>query len=694
MSRNDIIRAALILVILTFISTSPSYSEEGMWTLDNLPLRYMKDTYGFSPSPQWLEQVQMASVRFNDGGSGSFVSSRGLVLTNHHVAVVQLQKMSSEGHDYVRDGYYARSMAEEIKCTDTELNVLISMENVTDRINAAIKGLTGEKAVKARKSEMARLEKEKMKKTGLRTDTVTLYHGGEYWLYSYKKYRDVRLVMAPEKQIAFFGGDPDNFTYPRYDLDFALFRAYENNKPVTPDHYFKVNPKGPSEGELVFVSGHPGDTKRLLTVSQYIFNRDHTYPDVIAQLKGALNALDAYSKTGVEEKRRAATMVFYFENSCKCLAAELQGLKDPRIFSHLEAGEAELKMRVGQDPGLAAKVGPAWRAIEHAYQKYEKEFNRITYRNLKGNRLPQLALNSMFFIEETRKPDGERLKGYHDSEIDTWKYENLSPAPIYKDLEEAMMAYYLELSRQKCGNDDEFVKLLLDGKSPRDRAHELISGTKLDDPVWRKRLIEGGEGALRKSDDPLIRLALKLEPYLRQNIRWKEEQIESVVTPASEEINRARFKIYGKTTYPDATFTLRLAYGTVKGYPMNGTVAPPITTFYGLYDRHYSFAGRTDWDLPQRYLDRLSSLTLATPLNFVADADIVGGNSGSPVINRNAELVGLIFDGNIESCAGRFVFWGEANRAVAVHSSALLEALKRLYDAGTLADEMLSGSGR
>ncbi|MHC9544047.1 MAG: S46 family peptidase [Vulcanimicrobiota bacterium] len=679
-----------LTVLACFIAslTCTASAEEGMWTLDNLPLKQLKNKYHFTPDAEWLERVQKASVRFNDGGSGSFISKTGLVLTNHHVAVGQLQKMSSETKDYVKDGFYARTQAEEMKCPDLELNVLWSMQNVTLRVKKAVAGLSGEKALRARKAEIAKIEKENLDRTKLRSDVVTLYQGGEYWLYAYKKYRDVRLVIAPEKQIAFYGGNYDNFTYPRYDLDFAIFRVYEDDKPITPPYYFPINEKGAGEGELVFVSGHPGTTKRFITYSQYLFNRDCLYPVSLELLKGVIETLKGYSKKGAEAQRRAATLKFGYENTVKAYEGEYKGLCDKDFTCQFEAREKKLKEAVQASPELRKEAGAAWDTIAQAQKKISARYKEMTFKRLRGYKLPQMALSIVFFIQETKKPDGERLDGYHDSQTDTWKFINLSPAPIYTDLEEHLLAFYLRKSREKLGEQNSFVKKLLAGKTPERRAHELIAGTKLADPSYRKSLIEGGQKALDATSDPLMKLAISIEPQVRELLKWSESVNDGEITPASEAIARARFKVYGKTTYPDATFTLRLAFGKVCGYPMNGTMAPPITTLYGLYDRYYSFKDREDWMLPARYLERKASLDLSTPMNFVSQADITGGNSGSPVINTSGELVGLIFDGNIESLAGRFIYSDKADRAVAVHSAAIMEALRKLYDAEKLVSEL------
>lgn len=665
-------------------------AEEGMWTFDNPPRQQLQEKYGFTPTQEWLDHIRLSSVRFNDGGSGSFVSATGLVLTNHHVALGQLQKVSSPQKDYVADGFLARTPEEELPCPDLELNVLVSMEDVTARVLAAVKpGMSEKEANDARKAAIAAIERESMEKTGLRSDVVTLYQGGEYWLYRYKKYTDVRLVFAPEQQIAFYGGDPDNFTYPRYDLDMALFRVYENGKPVKPQHYLKWNPEGAKDGELVFVSGHPGSTNRLYTMAQLETLRDVSYPLRLEGIERRLAVARAYAARGKEEARQAAGLIFGLENSKKALTGEYQGLQQPQIFQLKAKQEGELRQKVAANPAWQKEFGQAWEAIEKAEKLYRERAREATYRRLGGYRLPQIALNIVQLVAEVKKPDGERLEGFHESQLPSLKFRLLSPAPIYPQFEEVLLADALKESLEKLGPEDPFVKAALAGQSPEEVAAQVIGGTQLADPEFRKKLIEGGEAAVAASTDPLIALARRVDPILRQERKWYEDTIQSVQRSAGEKIGKARFAIYGKSLYPDATFTLRLTYGTVTGYPYNGTVAPSKTTFYGLYDRAESFDFKPPFHLPQRFLEKREKLHLATPLNFVCTCDIIGGNSGSPVVNRRGEIVGLIFDGNIESLVGRFVFDITANRAVAVHTAGMTEALRKLYDAEFLLQELL-----
>jgi len=680
----------IILICFVFFLFAPAFADEGMWTLDNPPITQLQSKYGFTPAAEWLEKVRLASVRFNDGGSGSFITSTGLVLTNHHVAVGQLQKMSSAEKDYVKDGFYAKTTSEEIKSPDLEINVLVSMENVTGIINKAIKDLPAEKALKARQASIARITKEKMDKTGLRADVVSLYYGGEYWLYGYKKYRDVRLVFAPEKQVAFFGGDPDNFTYPRYDLDFAIFRVYENDKPVKIENYFKVNPQGAKDGELIFIPGHPGSTKRLMTYAELEFLRDFVQPYRLGKYARTLSALEDYSKKGTEEARRAATMIFSLQNAYKAYLGRQQGLLDKKLMAKFKKEENNFKAKVAANPEFKKEAMSSWDVITKTVKLHEKEFNNLNFHTLQGGKLPGMGRFITQYVVEIKKPDKDRIEGYHESQLDEKKYYFLSPAPVYKDYEETLLADFLKHALKRLGPNDKFIKIALNGKSPDERAKELIQQTNLDDPKFRKALLEGGEEFVKKCGDPLIVLSWQLDPIRRESVKWSEDNLESVMTLNSEKINKIRFKIYGKSAYPDATFTLRLAYGKVAGYPMNGTLAPHKTTFYGLYDRYYSFDKRYPWSLPERYIQAKDKFDLSAPVDFVSTADIIGGNSGSPVINKDAEFVGVVFDGNIESLVGDFIYDDTANRAVSVHSGGIIEVLNKLYGAEDLVKEILN----
>jgi hypothetical protein len=625
----------------------------------------------------------------NDGGSGSFVSAHGLLLTNHHVARGQLQKNSTKEHDYIQDGFYAATPGQEMKSPDLEVNVLVAMEDVTARVLSALKAAkTPEEEFAARKAAIAEIERESQQKTGLRSDVVTLYDGGEYWLYRYKKYNDVRLVFAPEQQIAFFGGDPDNFTYPRYDLDMALFRVYENGKPLDTKDYLKWNPQGAAENELVFVVGHPGSTARLDTMAQLEFLRDVSEPVTIKLLKSRIAALKQYSALGPEQARQAATMIFGLENSLKSAEGRYKGLLDAGVMAKQRQDEEQFKAKVMGNAQWKAAYGGAWDAIAEADKKDATRIKDQFFHGL-NSQFASLAMNLVEYVAEVKKPDGERLAGYHESQLDSLKYRMFSPAPIYPALEIARLTAALEDSLAELGPNDPYLKIVLDGRTPKEAAMALVNGTKLADAALRRKLVDGGETAVAASDDAMIVLARKLDPMRREIVKWSEDNVSSVLQRAGEQLGKARFAVYGKTTYPDATFTLRLSYGQVQGYPMNGTKAPYKTTFYGLYDRARSFDFEGPFALPPRYLEGRDKLDLATPLDFVTTNDVVGGNSGSPVINSKAEIVGLVFDGNIESLIGDFIYDGATNRTVAVHTAAMTEALRKLFNASALVGELL-----
>lgn len=689
--KRDLVLLGLIVVFVISSSLQlTSAPDEGMWTFDNPPVKQLQERYGFTPTQAWLDHVRLASVRFMDGGSGSFVSPNGLVLTNHHVAMGQLQKISTAEKNYVADGFLAATLEDEIKSPDLEVNILVSMEDVTKDVMKAVKpGMSDSDALKARDAIIAEIEKKSQKKTGLRSDVVSLYRGGEYWLYRYKKYTDVRLVMAPERQAAYFGGDSDNFTYPRYDLDFAFFRVYENDKPIKTEHYLKWNSDGAVENELVFVSGHPGSTSRLYTYSQLEFQRDFRYPQLLGYIEQYLKTLYTYSAKGQEQERRALGRIFGLENAKKALTGEYNGLLDEALMEKSKRDEEKFRKLIASNPEWQKEYGNAWDTIEKLVKRNKERAQQQFYRGLRGSQMAGNAMTIVRYVTEIKKPDADRLPGFHDSQLEELKFRLLSPAPIYTDLEEMVFADGLKMSLEALGPDDEFVKIILKDRKPEDVARDLVQGTKLADVELRKSLLEGGETKVQQSDDPLIVVARELDQLTREDEKWFRENIESKLTPASEKIAKARFAAFGKTTYPDATFTLRLTYGTVTGYPMNGTKAPYKTTLYGLYDRSLSFNQQGDFALPQRFWDKKDQLDLATPVNFVCTADIIGGNSGSPVVNKNSEIVGLIFDGNIESLPGRFVYNEAKNRAVSVHTGYILEAMKKLYNADALVTEIL-----
>ncbi|HKE33284.1 MAG TPA: S46 family peptidase [Candidatus Angelobacter sp.] len=675
------------LFSLTF-ATSTASADEGWWTFDNPPSKQLQERYGFTPTQEWLDHLRLSCVRLNDGGSGAFVSPHGLLLTNHHVARSQLQKNSSPQHDYLRDGFYAAAQEQEMKSPDLEVNVLVSLENVTARIQDALKNITDEKkALAARKEIIAQIERQSLQSTGLRSDIVILYQGGEYWLYRYKKYTDVRLVFAPEQQIAFFGGDPDNFSFPRYDLDMAIFRVYENGKPIASTNYLHWNAKGAADGELVFMAGHPGSTSRLHTMAQILAERDVIDPIVLSSARQRISVMKQYAAQGPEQARQAQSRIFGLENGVKSTQGGYNALLDPHLIAAKQAAESDFRKRVESKPEWHTEFGGAWDAIAAAESKLSSMIKPQYFRQL-DSQLAGLALTIVRYVTEIKKPDGERLAGFHESELDSLRFSLFSPAPISKEMDQARLSGALAESLAQLGSDDEWVKTVLEGRSPDTVAAQLIQGTQLSDPKFRKTLVDGGEAAVATSTDPMIALARKIDPVARKMLKLYEDQVQSVTQSAGEKLGRARFLVYGNSVYPDGTFTLRLSYGRVAGYPMNGTKAPYKTTFYGLYDRAASFDFASPFELPARLKEARDKFDLNTALDFANSCDSYGGSSGSPVVNKKGELVGLNFDRNVEALGRRFVYQEETGRAIAVHSGAMIEALRKIYGAGALADEL------
>ena len=684
-------KISVFLLIFSFlVNALPAFADEGMWTFDNLPLKQWKERYNFEPTQEWIDNVRLASVRL-EGGSGSFVSPDGLIITNQHVAGGQVAKLSTKERDLVKNGFYARTQAEELKTPDMEANVLVSFENVTDRIQSAVKaGASDAEANAQRRAAITAIEKESTDKTGLKSEVVSFYSGGEYWLYRFKKYTDVRLVFAPEEQIAFFGGDYDNFTFPRHDLDITFLRAYENGQPAKTPNFLKFSEKGAQDGEFVIASGNPGSTARLLTVSQLKYQRDVGNPLQKKVWELRRNILENYSKRGDEQRRQASGGIRGFNNSLKRLAGQQEGLLNPRLFAKKEAEEKALKDELAKRAELQKLYAPAWEQIEKAYVELPKMANRLAFSNLSASRLATIAQLLVRYSEEIKKPNNQRYPEFSDARLESFKAGLLSPAPIYPELEEASLVAWLEEARATLGANDPFIKAALGDAEPAEVVRRAINETKLKDVAERKALLEGGAEAVAKSTDPMIALARRVEPVARELRAWNEEKIQSVEANAGAQIAKARFAVYGRTIAPDANFNLRITYGRVKGYDEDTTLVPFRTTFYGLYDRAESFNETEPYNLPARWKEGRSKLNLSTPLNFVYTADTIGGMSGSPVINRHAEFVGINFDSNLQKLSNRYWYIEEeeGSRAVAVHSAGILEALRKMYDAGDLAKEL------
>ena len=692
--------ASMIIGCLIGFATAAA-ADEGMWLFNAPPLKQLKEKYNFEPTSQWLEHLQKASVRFNSGGSGSFVSENGLVITNHHVGLDTLQKVSSEKINYVRDGFYAKAQKDEIKATDLELNVLMSIEDVTDRVKSAVRAdMSPDDAGKARRAAIAAIEKESKDATGLRSDVVTLYGGGVYNLYRYKRYDDVRIVFAPEQQAAFYGGDPDNFEYPRYDLDICIFRAYENGQPAKSEHFLKWNPKGPSDGELTLVSGHPGRTERQLTTDELADLRDHEVPYILNMLHRREVFLTAFAARSFENRRRVREDLFGIQNSRKAFDGVQAALLDPEIWGSVVAREKKLRDGIAADPQLQSAVG-AYDKIKQTqadtakilpvyhYFETSRGHATATYRAPRSfySTLFKYARRILRAGDERPKPNGERFPEFRDSNRESLELDLFSTEPVHDDVEQATLTDSLTDMATAFGNSDALVQQVLAGKSPTDRAAELVKGTKLKDVAVRKQLYGGGASAVAAAHDPMIELARLVDGPAREARKAFEAQDETK-QQAYGEIAKARFAIEGTSNYPDATFTLRLAYGAVRGYDENGKPVGALTNFAGLYQRSAEHKNEPPFDLPKRWIDRKAKLNPNTGFNFVSGADIIGGNSGSPVVNKANEFVGIIFDGNIQSLALDIVYSDKQARAVSVDSAAISEALRKVYDANALADEL------
>ena len=687
-------RKILLTAVLTCLMLGAAVADEGMWLFNKAPVDKIKARYGFEPSQQWLDHVRLGSVRFNNGGSGSFVSADGLTFTNHHVGAGCVQELSTKEKDYMKLGFYARTRAEEAKCPALELNVLQEIEDVTAKVEAAVKsGMAASQAGTARRAMMSQLENECTEQSKLRCDIVTLYAGGMYHLYKYKKYTDVRLVFAPEFQIAFFGGDPDNFEFPRYDLDITFFRVYENDKPAQlGNKYLKWAKNGVKEGDLIFVSGHPGRTERLLTLSQLEFLRDVRYPFLLTSFERRIAMLKKFAAESPENARIAQELIFGLENSYKAYKGQNEGLNDKALMDKKTAEEKQLRSAFLQKNGGS----DPWAEIQKAMTVQKKAFlPQMFVENLGGFRgtLNQYARYIVRAAGERQKPNADRLREFRESALPSMEQSLLSTAPIYKSLDTLVFIDSLIEMRDRLGADHPVVTNVLKGRTPEQVAKEAIAATKLDQVDVRRQLWEGGAAAVKASDDPLISLMRDIEPEALAIRKQMDDEITSVVTHNSAEIAKARFAQFGTSVMPDATFTLRLSYGAVKGYEQNGQPVKWFTTMGGSYDHAAKHGNKDPYELPKSWIDAKPKLDLKTPYNYVTTADIIGGNSGSPTVNRAGEVVGIVFDGNIQSLVGNFIYDERQNRAVHVDSRAIIESLRKIYQADALANELTSNSG-
>jgi Peptidase S46 len=685
-------RSLSALLAFLFVLATFGQADEGMWLYNEAPKDKIKARYGFVVTDEWLNHVRLSSVRFNNGGSGSFVSADGLVFTNHHVGAACVQQLSTEGRDYLKNGFYAKTQAEEAKCPNLELNQLVGIEDVTDKINAGVKpAMSAAEAGTAQRAAMSQVEKECASSTGLRCDVVTFYSGQVYNLYKYKKYTDVRVVFAPEFDIAFYGGDPDNFTYPRFDLDITFFRVYENDEPAHLDHYLRWSATGVKENDLIFVSGHPGTTGRLLTMAQLGFLRDLQYPVALQQIARRIKLIEDFSKQSEENARIAKEDLFRLQNSQKAITGYESGLVDKPIMDGKAADEAKLRASFKGNPEKANAPDP-WDEVAQAIKFEQSIYLNLSYlENMRGfsSHLAQIARTLVRAAAEKPKPNPDRLREFRDSALPSLEQQLFSAEPIYKNLETALLADSLSEMQEAMGKDNPDVVKVLEGKTPADAARDLIANTKLDDVGLRKQLYAGGQAAIEASTDPLILAMRAIDPDARALRREFEDKVDSVVRHDGALIAKARFAQSGFAQPPDATFTLRLSYGTVKGYMENGKPIPFSTNFGGAFEHAAEHGSQPPFALPQSWIDAKGQLDLKTPFNFVSTADIIGGNSGSPTVNQRGEVVGIIFDGNIQSLPWNFAYSDLQGRAVSVDSRGIQQALRKIYGASALADELL-----
>lgn len=670
-----------------------SRADEGMWLYTDPPRAALKERYGFEITDAWLEHLQRSSVRFSSGGSGEFVSEDGLVLSNHHVGADTLQKVSTAERDYLRDGFYARTLAEEIKASDLELNVLMSIEDVTARVNSVVKpGASDEEAFQARRAIISTIEKESKDATGLRSDVVTLFQGGLYHLYRFKRYTDVRVVFAPEASIAFFGGDPDNFEYPRFDLDVCFFRVYEDGKPAKIPHYLRWSQAGTKDGDLVFVSGHPGRTSRLFTMAELEFVRDVQMPFSLQRLFRHEVILSTFATRSKENERRAGDELFGVQNGRKRRIGGQAGLLDPELMGGKAAAEKRLREKMAARPEFKDALSAYDRIA--AAQKVVAANTRAHYffeeSGAFDGELFGIARTLLRAAAERPKPNGERLREFNEAGRESLELRLFSPKPIYDDLEQAQLTSSLTYLAEEFGATSPAVQKILAGKAPDARAAELIKGTQVRDVAFRRKLYDGGAAAVDAAKDPMIELARVVDGEARGLRKILEAQGEAK-QQAYAAIAKARYALEGASTYPDATFTLRLAFGVVKGYEESGRQIPAHTTFGGLYERSAEHENRPPFDLPKIWEERKSKLNLATPFNFVSTADITGGNSGSPVVDRKGEFVGIIFDSNLQGLVIDYAYTEVQARATSVDSRGIMEALRKVYRTEDLVSELVAG---
>ncbi|MDY7232202.1 S46 family peptidase [Hyalangium rubrum] len=683
-----------LLLALGLLLSLSARAEEGMWTYDAFPSEAVKRAYGFAPTQAWLNQVRLGSVRLAGGCSASFVSPQGLVMTNHHCIRGCVEDLSSPRKDLLATGFVAPEPKDELRCPKVEANQLVEMTDITARMNAATQGLSGAAFNTGLKAEMAKVEAACATGPEVRCDVVTLFNGGKYHLYKYRRFQDVRLAFAPEFPMASFGGDPDNFNFPRYGYDVAFLRVWENGQPAQSPHYLPWAKQSVKEGELVFVSGHPGGTERKSSVAELEFQRDVALPYTLLHLSELRGMLREFSSGSPERLRTTRARLRSVENGLKALRGRHQALADPSLLSLKRKEEAALRARVTANPKLKASTAGAWEEVAKALQVYRPMLPEYRMKEAGDgfqSELFTLARHLVRAAEELPKPNAERLREYTDAQLPTLRQQLLREAPIPEELEVATLAFSLNRLRETLGADEPFVQAVLGREAPAELARALVTGSKLRDVKVRQALLEGGKAAVEASEDPMVVLARKVDAAARAARKRYEDTVEAVLKRSNERIAQAHLAVYGTTGYPDATFTLRLSYGAVKGWEENGRAVAPLTTFAGAWARH---TGKEPFRLPDSWLAAQGKVPQETPLDMATTNDIIGGNSGSPVVNRDGHVVGLIFDSNLHSLGARYAYVPQTHRAVAVHGAGLLAALEHVYAAQRLVEELRAAQPR
>jgi len=659
---------------------STKYDIGKMWTFESAPVDYFAETYNFRPTTEWLESVRLSALRFGNGCSSSFISEDGLVMTNHHCGRGYVSQINQPGEKLDETGFFASTLEDERPVPGLFVDQLIKIIDITGEVQGAMEpGKTDAEKQQLKSDKMKEIEKKYSDELSLRCSVVTLYNGGQYMLYAYKRYTELKLVFAPENLVAFYGGDPDNFTYPRYDFDCMFFRVYDNGKPLKTTNYFKWSTKGASVGEPLFVIGNPGSTERLKTYAQLVFASKYSVPSRLETLDFLAGYIDNYVKNNPDKTRQYQDQLFGIQNSQKVFTGQLKALNDPVMMARKKDFEDNIISKVNNDPKLKAKYGNVWNEISKALTEYGKIYDEISGYDLLGR-----TSSRYFIMARTLIRNANEGKETTESVVNA----------IYKNFDaeynNGILVKECDIILTKIGKDNAVVKKVFGNMDKEEMANLILQKSSLITKEGALEFSKKSGQAVLTSDDPMIKFFVGSKARIDE-LTAKQKDILARIDVNSVMLGRVLFDIYGTSIPPDATLTLRISDGEIKTYPYNGTVAPPNTTFYGMFDRYYSFGKSYPWLLPDRWINHPPEFNLGTQFDFVTTNDIIGGNSGSAVINSSAEVVGLVFDGNIESLPGRYIYTTETNRTVAVDSRGLLEAIKNLYKATRLSDEMQNG---